>query len=187
MTGRLGRRGWHALVLAALAPVLGIAGCELERRPEAADPFPDENAVPDTLTDMPRDPQESARVTMEVFREAVRVGDLSLALSLLDRDAVLFDDLAGEAAEATTRGELLLELRRRHRDGLRLGAQAAEVTLLDGAAIVVSTLAVMQRTPGDEEELAVQEETARETAILVPTPEGWRIRHLHRSIVPPGS
>jgi hypothetical protein len=83
------------LLLAAVVPVL--AGCTIERR---ADP----NEVPvdlalgevDTLgfPAAPPDPGASVEVTLEIFREAVRVGDLGLALQLLDPQAVLVDDLA---------------------------------------------------------------------------------------------
>jgi hypothetical protein len=179
------------LLLAAVVPVL--AGCTIERR---ADP----NEVPvdlalgevDTLgfPAAPPDPGASVEVTLEIFREAVRVGDLGLALQLLDPQAVLVDDLAtggtspDRVATPATRGELLLELRRRHAAGLLLDPVDSELAWVDEVAIVTTRLRLLARSPDPEIEPEPVGE-ARESAVLRPTPEGWRIVHLHRSLVPP--
>ena len=170
-----------------------LAGCTLERR-----------AGPDTSLDtgaemeedfgvldqpVPADPAESVRITLEVFREAVRVGDISLALQLLDAEAVLLDDLVLDAADEFdlpgTRGELLLALRRRHAAGLGLEPLDAELRWSDNTAVLSTRLLLLDRSAGLEAEpdtLGV----ARETAVLRPSPEGWRILHLHRSMIPGG-
>jgi hypothetical protein len=171
-----------------------LAGCTLERRadPEAS-PGVDvereevlEARVPDPV---PADPAESVRITLEVFREAVRVGDISLALQLLDAEAVLLDDLvveaAGEADPPGTRGELLLALRRRHAEGLGLQPLDSDLRWSDDTAVLSTRLLLLDRSAGPE----VEPDSlgwARETAVLRPTPEGWRILHLHRSVVPGG-
>jgi hypothetical protein len=184
------RPTWKLLPAALLA--LAAAGCTLEQRADgdAADLDPD--TVPDSgiVEPLPSslDPAESVRVTMEVFREAVRVGDLSLALGLMDGRAVLMDDLAapggvGMSDPPATRGELLLELRRRHGEGLLLRIEGSELRWLDDHALLVSTLVLLQRAP-DPADAPEEIGTARETAVLHLSPEGWRIVHLHRSLGP---
>lgn len=134
------------------------------------------------------DAEEAARATVRMFRESVAAGDLSLALALLDPQATLVDPLVGDAAAEATRGELVLELRRRYASGVRLEALATEITVfggglspLEAAALVVSDLAMLQeRDDGIGEQIG----RVHETAILASTPEGWRIRHLHRSSAP---
>jgi len=121
--------------------------------------------------------------TAEVFRAAVAAGDLSRALALVDRDATLVDGLVGEAAEAGTRGELLLELRRRHSEGMDLEVVASTVDLLsDEIALVVSRLVLLEvGADGIGEEVG----RVHETILLTLQPDGWRISRLHRSLAPP--
>lgn len=169
-----------------------LAGCTLERRadPEAlpgVDAEMEEDLEVLDPDPVPADPAESVRVTLEVFREAVRVGDISLALQLLDADAVLLDDLVLDAADESdppgTRGELLLALRRRHAEGLGLQLLDSELRWSDDTAVLSTRLLLLDRSGGPEVEpdsLGL----ARETAVLRPTPEGWRILHLHRSVIP---
>ena len=165
------------------------AGCVFERRPDP-DRFFEVERPPETeLAEEAwrEDPEAAAYSLAEVFREAVRVGDLSLALSLLHREAILLDELVGEATASAagplTRGELLLAVRRMHQDGLRLYVAEVEVTLLDDVALVNSYMDLL-RPVEEGRELAVQEGRVWETLVLVATPEGWRIRHLHRSVRP---
>jgi len=124
----------------------------------------------------------SALRTAEMFRSLVAAGDLSRALVLVDRDATLVDPLAGEAAEAATRGELVVDLRRRHVEGMSLEVMDTQVHLLtEGVAVVITQLAMLE-TDAD----GIGEETGRvhETLILEAQTEGWRILRLHRSLVP---
>jgi ketosteroid isomerase-like protein len=175
-------------VLAAGLFVLA-GGCVFERRPDP-DRFLEMERTPETQTSDAfswEDPEAAAASLAEVFREAVRLGDLSLALSLLHRDAVLLDELVGDvptgAAGPLTRGELLLAVRRIHQDGLTLHPARVEVALLDEVALVTSHLDLM-RSMEDVGDLAVQEGRVWESMVLVATPDGWRIRHLHRSLRP---
>jgi ketosteroid isomerase-like protein len=125
--------------------------------------------------------EESARQTIELFRTSVAAGDLSQALSLLDGDATLLDALAGEASEAVTRGELLLELRGRHSEGVTLEPVATQVTLLAGeAAFLVSGLEVFE--PKEDGVLAMVGKM-HETVLRIGSEGGWRIRSLHRSFL----
>ncbi len=176
--------------LAALLFLLLAVGCVFERRPDPDVLLLDagREAEADLLPEPPREHPEAAAATVaEVFREAVRLGDLSLALGLLHREAVLLDGLAvgsdEGAAGFATRGELLLAMRRLHQNGLRLLPTEVEVAVMDQVAVVTTRLDLL-RPLEEGEELAVQEARVWETLVLVATPEGWRIRHLHRSVRP---
>jgi hypothetical protein len=125
--------------------------------------------------------EAAALQTIEHFRASVTAGDLSRALAVVDGDATLVDALVGEASEAATRGELLLELRRRHAEGISLEATSSRVTLFPGGiALVVSRLRVLERDPDG---VATEAGQMHETVLLVGSPEGWRIRNLHRSFL----
>ncbi len=124
-------------------------------------------------------PEEAVTTTLEVFREAVRVGDLSLALSLFHRDARLIDDLATGVSTQATRGETLIDVRRRYAEGLRLQSEVLEVREIEGSFLVSSRSVVVdsEGDPGPEAE----REYFQESALLVPSTEGWRIALFHRS------
>jgi hypothetical protein len=189
--GGTGWRGGSVLPLRPVLPVLGllfpallIASCTFERR---ADPNGDEslrlNGTPsaDELEAVELAATAAVR-TMELFRSSVASGDISRALALVDRDASLVDDLAGQAMEASTRGELLLELRRRHAEGLTFEVTGSEAVLLsESVALVLSHLVLTQTGREGSADLVVR---LNETAVLVSTSEGWRIRHFHRSYAP---
>ena len=178
--------GW--LLLFAL-----IAGCTLEQRFD-----PDLEQVPaasgDTLAETDVDetgapegapaltglvPEDAVVTTLEVFREAVRVGDLSLALSLFHRDAIVVDELTRAAPEGATRGEVLMELRRRHSEGLRLEVEEVSLQDLDGSWVVSSRVSVFDA--GESDDPKAERTVLRESALLVPSAEGWRIALFHRS------
>jgi hypothetical protein len=162
----------------ALLLLLVLGGCTIEPRweVEPEEPSPDTVALPESAS-----PEEAVATTVEVFREAVRVGDLSLALSLLDRDAILADDLADGNGEGTTRGEVLMELRRRHAAGLRLEAIESQTREVAGGWLVSTRLDILGT---DEEGEPTLDGHARESALLAPTDEGWRIVLFHRSRIP---
>lgn len=150
-------------------------GCTFEQRGDL-----DEDPAAGTTAD-PGDWQriQPPATVARVFREAVVIGDLSLALSLLHRQATLVDELAGTDEELATRGELLMELRRRHVDGLVLEALDTQVEVTGETALVLTRLALIDR---GEDGIGLEVGRAYETALLVATEEGWRIRHLHRSV-----
>ncbi len=205
-----------ALAFLLAASTLGASACTLERRADPDLLLPEDTLLlaPDTLLEAPPappNPDRAVRNTLEVFREATRVGDLSLALQLLDTRAFLLDDLVtlggGPADLPETPGERLLELRRRHAAGLGIVVEHTELRWTEDAAVATSTLVLTQRTegagggpggggaapggqasPGATLPPPVPVDTvgrARETAVLRPTREGWRILHLHRSLVSP--
>lgn len=160
------------------ALVLVQAGaCTFERRADLEeDDSPAGSGIPGLEEGVgARTPEAVARL----FREAVEVGDLSLALSLLDRSATLVDALAGAPDVTTTRGELLLELRRRHGEGLALEELEARSEPVGESTLVLTRLALMEL---DEDGIGIEVGRVYETALLTPVEGGWRIRHLHRSL-----
>lgn len=192
MTGASGGSGWRGRRSAGLLGVtalLVLVGCTLERRAGSdsgeLDDVPTgeltspERPAADSLADTTVvDPAEAARTTLEVFRESVRVGDLSLALSLLDADAVLIDDLAAAEATGTTRGEMLMAVRRRHAAGMTLEPIGLEVRPMDEAFLVTSSWTLI---PGPEDSPAA---TIHESAVVVAAEGSWRIALFHRSEAP---
>jgi hypothetical protein len=163
------RRGGFLLLALLLQ-----TGCTFERR---ADLDEDTEATP--VAPEPGERIRPPAAVVRVFREAVVLGDLSLALSLLHRQATLVDELVGSDVDILTRGELLMELRRRHVDGLVLEVLDTEVEVMEGSAMVLSRLALIDR--GDDG-IGVEAGRAFETVLLLLTEDGWRIRHLHRSM-----
>ncbi len=168
-----------------LGGVLLLASCSFERRPEVEGEDARVEAEARAPEAILSDPTGSALETLAVFREAVSIGDLSLALALLDPEVRIVDrlvSLEGRRADEFTRGELLLELRRSHAEGMQLEVLDSRVLLLNESALVSSTLAVLQASEGSS--LAREVARAEETVLLMLTPAGWRVRHFHRSTVP---
>jgi len=162
-----------------------LAGCTFEPRDGGGEAI---HQVVEEAAAQPDSPNgEASSVAalraVEIFRSAVAAGDLSRALALVARDAVLVDGLVGEAAEAGTRGELLLELRRRHMEGMDLEVVDSTVDLLSGeVALVVSRLALLEvGADGIGEEVG----RVHETVLMTLEADGWRIVRLHRSLAPP--
>ena len=163
---------------------LTFSGCTFERRDtEPAEGLGSADGARATEGELSAgEAEDIARAAVDAFRESVAAGDLSLALARLHGEATLVDPLVGQAAETVSRGELLLELRRRHAEGLVYEPLEADVFLAgEDAALVVSLLSMLRE--GDAE---IPEEVGRvlETVYLVGSDEGWKIRHLHRSLSP---
>ncbi len=120
--------------------------------------------------------EDSIRAVHRTFQEAMEAGDLSSALSLVDRDAVLVDRIITVDPSAS-RGEILLEVLRRYADGLRLVPLRTEVSVSEASSIVLTRYEVWDQVDGEAERVG----HAVETLLLFRGPEGWRIQHLHRS------
>lgn len=179
MIGSISGARW-ALPVAGALIVLGA--CTFERRSELEENGEEARTAPGLLGDPPG--MERAlppEGIVRLFRDAVVRGDLSLALSLLHREATLVDKLAASPDGRRTRGEILVELRRRHAEGMALEVLESTVHEVEGGTLVLTRLAVLE-----EEENGIGVEVGRvyETALLVPTDAGWRIRHFHRSLTP---
>jgi hypothetical protein len=164
---------------AALALLLFLPSCTLERRGEESTGTDSTSVAPVNESEFA---EELARQAVKLFRDAVFAGDISRALSLMDDGGTLIDPLAGKSSESFPVGEVLLELRRRHAAGVRFESNENEVDLLpSGEALVITTLKVLEETEGIGEEVG----QIYETALLTPSLEGWKIRHIHRSLAAP--
>jgi hypothetical protein len=141
--------------------------------------------APDPEAQLPAmDSGQAALSALRAFREAMAVGDLSLALSLVDREASLVDALAGDPEAFATRGEVLLELRARLAEGMRIREDSTRISLPNGVAVVESRLSIEVEEDAPDRVHALSGRSVHEIVVLVPTPDGWRIRHLHRSVLP---
>ena len=129
-----------------------------------------------------REVAEAAQSAVESFRESVAAGDLSIALSWLDGEATLVDPLVREATRSASLGELLLELRSRHAEGVTYEPLETDVVVSgEAAAMVVTLLSVVG---GGDDAGSEDVKTVLETVFLIGSEEGWKIRHLHRSLSP---
>lgn len=168
--------------------ILLLAGCTFEHRGNGngePDPTTPEADTLDPPTSPPPvvDPATSALNVVRTFREATARGDLALALTLMDRDAFLLDALVPDPEGERSRGELLLELRALMAEGFEFREDSVRVEVPAGMATVYSRLRLV---PSEEVEEGASDEVERhlaETVLLIPTEQGWRIRHLHRSIL----
>lgn len=134
---------------------------------------------------VPADPESAVLDVVRTFREATARGDLSLALSLMSRDAFMTDALVGGGAAEQSRGEMLLELRAFMAEGFSLSEDSVRVHFPGAVAVAFAGLTL---------EAEAEEPTGRlsdfvgravyETVVLVATEQGWRIQHLHRSVAP---
>ncbi|MSR22378.1 MAG: hypothetical protein EXR92_02365 [Gemmatimonadetes bacterium] len=169
--------------LLGLLLLWGAQACSFERRAEPdAEPAEGNGGLPSPSAELPGAETRVAPLeTVELFRASVAIGDISLALALLDREATLVDELVGEASEAQTRGELLLELRRQHASGLVFEPLEAPtvVTLSESALVITHFAAVREGEGGARQEVG----QVYETVFLLASPDGWRIRHMHRSLL----
>jgi ketosteroid isomerase-like protein len=181
---------WCRIAVGAGCALL-LSACTLERRDEVP---PTVAEILESISESVSEPVDQATMvhqTLAVFRESVQEGDVSQALRLLDRQALLLDDLvdrdSGRAPGfGDSRGLQLLALRRVHEAGLVISLMDAELFWLDEAAIVTSLLRVGSRDEEDAEAQppSIEPGWVRESAVLRQTPDGWRILHLHRSRLP---
>ncbi len=162
--------------------LLGIlVGCTFEQRGNGDDP-PLVMEEGEEAIVAPQRPGPTA--TVRAFRDAVAVGDLSLALALLDRQAFLVDDLVGDPELAGSRGEALLELRSRLAEGMILHEESSRVNRAGEGAVVMTRLRIAVSEDSPEALSTMDGRHLTETAVLILTEEGWRIGHFHRSLLP---
>lgn len=172
--------------------VVMLAGCTFERRPDRASNGDGDGAYSLAPEGEARvlQPADSVLLVAQLYREALEVGDLSRALSFLHPGAALYNDAAALLPANASAGEVLLQELRLRQEGLRLEVVDSEATILGDAALVLKRYRVSEAgavaasdDEGDSDSSALESETALETIILVRSPTGWRIRHLHRSAV----
>lgn len=164
------RRIWVLLVLVAAA-----AGCHFEHRPEGRNDAGEAADGADTLDLSGAAPvTDSVRVAVQGFEEALQAGDLSRAVGALHERATLYDEESGGRWDPSQADSLLPGSLQRRGEQLQWNLRESSVTLFGEAALVVNRYQASisrESTPW----------TAMETYVLLRTPAGWRIRHLHRS------
>lgn len=109
---------------------------------------------------------------VEGFHAALAAGDSTRALSLLHPDVVVYE--AGHA-------ETLAEYRSGHLAADMEFAASVERTASDVEVLVEPGLALAIRETVAHPTGKPVERPGTETMVLVPTEEGWRIRHIHWS------
>jgi ketosteroid isomerase-like protein len=178
--------GVRVALLALPFVLFGVAGgCTFEHRGnDAGEVDTAEPGAGLAPTEGEVSPEAPVLDAVRTQREAVARGDLALALALLHPDATLVDALLSGAHSGATRGELLLELRALLGRGFRLDEEGADVTVTGETALVVSTLRLEGEDDASGQWLDRVGRVVHESTVLVLTPEGWRIRHMHRSLAP---
>jgi ketosteroid isomerase-like protein len=161
--------------LLVLAGALLFAGCRFERRPD-----PDTSAaVPDAGLFLPstlNTPiEDSVRAVVSALDDALAVGDVSRVAQLTVAGATLIDQEEGiRWARENPAGALPKALTARRDSPLEWALVDSSLTPLDGAALLVNEHHALVTGEGVPWK-------AVESYVLVRTPDGWRVRHLHRS------
>jgi hypothetical protein len=155
---------------ALLVVVLAASACRFERRPDLpneAGPTPSVNTVGNTVED-------SVRALASAIDEALGVGDVSRMANLTVPMATLIDQ---EEAVRWTRDDPTTPLPRvlhGGADGLDWLPGGSRFVDLGDSALLINDYNASVRSGGGDWR-------AVETLILVRTPTGWRLLHLHRS------
>ena len=163
--------------LVAVGLVVGTllgSACRFEKRPDLTA----RRAADTTLyvrSGAPANPAEdSVRSVITAVNEAFRVGDVTRVAQLTTRDAVLIDQ---EDEVYWTRADAQARLPRPLRGEDKLGWEAVGSTVSDlGDGSELATLRFRASVSGESVPW-----TAVESWLLVRTPQGWRLRYLHRS------
>jgi ketosteroid isomerase-like protein len=124
-------------------------------------------------------PQEEAavRAVASAFSQALASGDSTAALALLHDEVVIFEGGSWETLEHYRSGHLRADMR---------FLQATKQEALRDVVSISGDLALLTRessTTGTVGERAI-DSIGVETMILVRTPDGWKIRHIHWSSRP---
>lgn len=170
---------------------LFLGSCTFEHRgsgnddEEVSGPAYDSADERGALPAVPADPESAVLDVVRTFREATARGDLSLALSLMSRDAFMTDALVGGGVAEQSRGEMLLELRALMAEGFSLSEGSVRVHFPGAVAVAFAGLTL--EAEAEEPAGRLSDFVGRavyETVVLVSTEQGWRIQHLHRSVAP---
>ena len=161
--------------LLLLGSALLFAGCRFERRPD-----PNTNAsVPDAGVFLPSTANtpmdDSVRAVVSALDEALAVGDVSRVAQLTVPGATLIDQEEGVRwTRESPAGTLPRALASRGDSPLAWALVDSKLTPLDGVALLVNEHHALVTGEGVPWK-------AIESYVLVRTPDGWRVRHLHRS------
>jgi ketosteroid isomerase-like protein len=118
--------------------------------------------------------ENDVRAVVSAFRTALNEGDSTTVVRLLHPDARIY-----EGGHAETREEY----RSGHLHGDIAFLQAVESETISDHVVIADDLALYMREDRKTGESRGREIDSHgtETIVLVPTPDGWRIRHIHWS------
>lgn len=161
---------------ALLVLLLLLAGCRIEKRAEPAGVGADGAGPADTtvLVRAGGAVQDSVRSVVAAFHDALRVGDGARVAGLTVPGATLVDQEEGVQWRRDAGGGRLPEDLAASADGLGWRRVATDFGVRSDVALLVDSYSAT--VSGESVPW-----TAVETFVVVRTPAGWRIRHLHRS------
>lgn len=120
------------------------------------------------------DPEEEVAAVVRAFHDALAAGDSTAALGHLHPDVVVYEDGHAETLEEYRSGHLAADMGAS--DAVQRETLGHDVVVYDEAALS-TRLEAASGTIGERE----IEGRLTETMLLVPTDEGWKIRHVHWS------
>lgn len=153
--------------LAVAIGVLVVAPASAQVSPSSGDP-----EAPSSAGAADFDPD--VRETVERFREALAAGDSLAVVELLHPEVRVYEGGHAETLDEYRSGHLAADIEFQ-------GAVSGET--LDEALVATDAMALYTREYRMRGTLRDREIDAHgtETLVLVPTDEGWRIRHIHWS------
>jgi ketosteroid isomerase-like protein len=127
-----------------------------------------------TRAQTPSVDEAAARSVATGFARALAAGDSSAAIALLHPDVVIFEGGAWESLSDYRRGHLAADMRALQ--GLKQETQRDIVTISGDFALITRAYS----TSGER----VVDSAGAESMVLLRTPDGWKIRHIHWSSRP---
>lgn len=119
---------------------------------------------------------DSVRAVLQAFDAALTAADTAAALALLDPALVVYEGGSVDSTRAAYAAQHLPADMEFMRSGIAREVIRSDIELLAGTALAVTRY----RVSGEVRGRPMRSETA-ETMVLVRTPEGWKIRHIHWS------
>lgn len=127
-----------------------------------------------TMAQQPSPEEAAVRAVATGFGKALAAGDSLAALALLHPDVVIFEAGGWESLDDYRKGHLRADMRALQ--GLKQETVRDRVTISGDLALVTREYS----TTGTTGERTV-DSVGAETMVLLRTPEGWKIRHVHWS------
>ncbi|MBI4539892.1 MAG: nuclear transport factor 2 family protein [Gemmatimonadetes bacterium] len=162
----LGRGGLALLLMLASA-------CTFERRPDRAEQRPPAQAAPRPAEAAAAD---SVRAVLAAFDAALAAADTAGALALLDSALVVYEGGLVDSTRAAYAARHLPADMEFARGALVRDVLGSQIVVLADAALTLARYHVSGQLRGRP----VRSETT-ETMVLVRTPAGWKVRHIHWS------
>lgn len=121
----------------------------------------------------PSSPEAEVRAVAAGFSDALAQGDSLRVLSYLHDDVLILEGSRAETKEQYRSGHLAADI--------RFASTVQRETVRDGATITGETALYTRqyRVTGTSGRGEPIDRTSTEALVMVRTPEGWRIRHVH--------